>query len=43
MERAASNYKEGEATSFETEAKYVVHRHADPITTSRPAESVVQK
>ncbi|HEX2503026.1 MAG TPA: nuclear transport factor 2 family protein [Miltoncostaeaceae bacterium] len=85
MERAASNYRDGEATGFETVAKYVtpdlgytveierfrakvggteeiasgalrvtsivrreggawkiVHRHADPITTPRPAESVVQ-
>jgi uncharacterized protein (TIGR02246 family) len=86
MERAATNYREGEATGFETAAKYVtqdlayiveverfkakvggsektasgalrvtsilrredgawrvVHRHADPITTVRPAESVIQK
>ena len=85
MERAASNYRDAEATSFETVATYVtpdlaylveverfkakvggkeeiasgalrvtsifrreggawkiVHRHADPITTPRPAESVVQ-
>ena len=86
MERAASNYREGEATGFERAAKYVtedlayiveverfkakvggseetvsgalrvtsilrredgiwkiLHRHADPITTVRPAESVIQK
>jgi ketosteroid isomerase-like protein len=85
MERAASNYADGKATSFEGLAKYVtpnlayiveverfkarvggkegfasgalrvtsilrredgtwkiVHRHADPITTPRPAESVIQ-
>ena len=85
MERAASNYRDGEATEFETLARYVtpdlayiveierfkakiggkeefalgalrvttifrreggrwkvVHRHADPITTPRPAESVIQ-
>ncbi len=86
MERAASNYRDGELTSFENVAKYVtpdlayiveverfkvkvggseeiarvalrttsilrpedgtwkiVHRHADPITSARPAQSVVQK
>jgi ketosteroid isomerase-like protein len=86
LERAASNYKDGELTSFENVAKYVtaelayiveleryqakvggredialvalrvrsifrpedgtwkvVHRHADPITTARPAESVIQQ
>ncbi len=86
MERAASNYREGEATGFERAAKYVtedlayiveverfkakvggseetvsgalrvtsilrredggwkiLHRHADPITTARPAETVIQK
>jgi uncharacterized protein (TIGR02246 family) len=86
MGRAASNYREGKATGFETAAKYVtpdlayiveverfkakvggneeiasgalrvtsilrredgawkiVHRHADPITSGRPAESVIQK
>lgn len=85
MERAASNYRDGEATGFETVATYItpdlayiveverfeakvggkekitsgalrvtsilrredgvwkiVHRHADPITTPRPAESVIQ-
>jgi ketosteroid isomerase-like protein len=85
MERAASNYRDGGATGFETLAAYVtpelaylveverfeakiggkeevvsgalrvtsvlrpeaggwriVHRHADPITTARPAESVIQ-
>lgn len=85
MERAASNYRDGRATSFETLATYVtadlaylveveqfeakvgtqektasgalrvtsvlrpedgswkvLHRHADPITTSRSAESVIQ-
>jgi ketosteroid isomerase-like protein len=85
MERAASNYRDGEATSFETLATYVTpdlayiveverfkakvggkkeiasgalrvtsilrreggawkiaHRHADPITTPRFAESVIQ-
>ncbi len=85
MERAASNYRDGGATGFETLATYVtpdlaylveverfeakvgdtdeivsgalrvtsvlrpedgswriVHRHADPITTPRPAESVIQ-
>jgi ketosteroid isomerase-like protein len=85
MERAASNFRDGEASSFETVAKYVtpelayvvqmerlkakiggreditpyalratmifrpedgvwkvVHRHADPITTAQPAESVIQ-
>jgi ketosteroid isomerase-like protein len=85
MERAASNYRDGRATGFETLATYVtpdlaylveverfeakiggkketasgalrvtsivrredggwriVHRHADPITSTRPAESVVQ-
>jgi ketosteroid isomerase-like protein len=86
MERAASNYRDGEIVGFETVAKYVtselayiveveryqtrvgggeditpvalrvtsifrpeegtwkiVHRHADPITTSQPAESVIQQ
>ncbi len=85
MERAASHFRDGEITSFETVAKYVtaelaytvwieraeakvgaredialsalrvamifrpkdgtwkvVHRHADPITTPQPAESVIQ-
>jgi ketosteroid isomerase-like protein len=85
MERAASNFRDGEASSFENVAKYVtpelayvvwlervkakvggregiapsalratmifrpedgvwkvVHRHADPITTAQPAESVIQ-
>jgi ketosteroid isomerase-like protein len=85
LERAASHYRDGEATGFENVAKYVtaelaytvemercqakvggrddvtsiavrvttifrpeegtwkvVHRHADPITTARPAESVIQ-
>jgi len=85
MERAASQYKDGEALGFETIARHetpdlaytveierykasiggkdaavvalrctsifqredgtwkLVHRHADPITTVRPAESVVSK
>jgi ketosteroid isomerase-like protein len=86
MERAASNFRDGEITGFETVAKYVtpelayivwierakakvggrediapsalrvtmifrpeegtwtvVHRHADPITTAQPAESVLQE
>jgi ketosteroid isomerase-like protein len=86
LERAASNYRDGKTTSFETVAKSVtpdlayivevesveakvggredvtpvslrcttilrpedgtwkvVHRHADPITTAQPAESVIQK
>jgi ketosteroid isomerase-like protein len=86
IERAASNYKDGEIVGFENVAKYVtpelayiveverykakvgggeelalislrvtsifrreegvwkiVHRHADPITTAQPAESVIQK
>jgi ketosteroid isomerase-like protein len=86
MRRAASNYRDGEATGFELVSKHVthylayiveverykakvggrdditpvavrvtsifraedgvwrlVHRHADPITTARPAESVIQK
>ncbi len=86
MGRAASNYREGQATGFERAAKYVtpdlayiveverfkakvggneeiasgalrvtsilrredgawkiVHRHADPITTVRPAESVISE
>jgi ketosteroid isomerase-like protein len=86
MERAASNYRDGEAIGFDSVAKFVtaalacivelerfkariggsadivpialrvtsvfrpedgtwriVHRHADPITASRPAESVVQR
>jgi ketosteroid isomerase-like protein len=85
MERAATQYRDGEVDDFELVAKYVtpdlayiveveryrakvggsedfapvvlrvtsilrpedgvwkiVHRHADPITSSRPAESVVQ-
>jgi ketosteroid isomerase-like protein len=85
MERAASNYRDGRATGFETVTTYVtpelayvveverfeakvgggddvapgairvtsvvrpedgkwrvVHRHADPITSARPASSVVQ-
>jgi ketosteroid isomerase-like protein len=85
LERAASHYRDGEATGFENVAKNitpelaytvemercqakvegrdditpiaarvttifrpedgtwkVVHRHADPITTARPAESVIQ-
>ena len=86
MDRAATNYADGEATGFETVSKYetpelaytveverfsskiggsaevasfelrctsvyrpedgawkIVHRHADPITTPRSAESVIQK
>jgi ketosteroid isomerase-like protein len=86
MERAASNYRDGRATGFETfasvvtpelaylvevesfeakvggaeetasgalrvtsilrregEAWKILHRHADPITTSRAAESVIQR
>jgi ketosteroid isomerase-like protein len=86
MERAASNFRDGEMVGFETVAKYVtpelayvvwmerakvkvggrediapstlrvtmifrpeegtwrvVHRHADPITTSQPVESVIQE
>jgi ketosteroid isomerase-like protein len=86
IERAASNFRDGELVSVETVAKYVtpelaysvwvervkakiggredivpsalrvtiifraeegawkvVHRHADPITSAQPAESVVQK
>ena len=86
MERAASNYRDGEIVDFENVAKYVtselayiveveryqarvgggediipvalrvtsifrsedgtwkiVHRHADPITTAQPAESVIQQ
>ena len=85
LEGAASHYRDGELTGFETVAKYVtpelayivwiernkgklggredivlfplrvtlifrpeegtwklVHRHADPITTARPIESVIQ-
>jgi ketosteroid isomerase-like protein len=86
MERAASNYRDGESVRFENVAKYVtselayiveveryrtkvggseditpvtlrvtsilrpedgtwkiLHRHADPITTPQPAESVIQE
>jgi len=86
MERAASQYRDGEIVGFETVAKHVtpelaytveveryqakvggreditpvalratsvfrpedgtwkvVHRHADPIVTARPAESVIQE
>src|SRR5918911_3433699 len=86
LERAATHYRDGEATGFENLAKYttaelayiveiercqakvggredltpvalrvtsifrpeegtwkVVHRHADPITTPQPAESVIQE
>jgi ketosteroid isomerase-like protein len=86
LEGAASHYRDGELTGFETVAKYVtpelaylvemerfkakvgareeatqvtlrvtsifrpeegtwklVHRHADPITTPQPAESVIQE
>jgi ketosteroid isomerase-like protein len=86
LERAASHYRDGEATGFENVAKYVtaelaytvemerckakvegrddvtpiavrvttifrpedgewkmVHRHADPITTAQPAESVIKE
>ncbi|MCA1730031.1 MAG: nuclear transport factor 2 family protein [Actinobacteria bacterium] len=86
MERAASQFRDGEMAGFENVAKYVtpelayivwiertraklgaredadpfalrvtmvfrpeegtwkvVHRHADPITTARPAESMIQK
>jgi ketosteroid isomerase-like protein len=86
LERAASHYRDGEATDFENVAKYVtselaytveiercrakvggrddvtpiavrvttifrpedgewkiVHRHADPITSAQPAESVIQE
>jgi ketosteroid isomerase-like protein len=86
MERAASNFRDGEMVAFENVAKYVtpelayivwieraktkvarrediapsalrvtmifrpedgewkvVHRHADPITTPQPAESVKQQ
>ena len=85
LERAASHYRDGEATGFENVAKYTtpelaytveiercqakvegrddvspiavrvttifrseegewkgVHRHADPITSAQPAESVIQ-
>ena len=85
LERAASHYRDGEATGFENVAKYVsdelaytvemerckakvegrddvtpiavrvttifraedgtwkvVHRHADPITSAQPVESVIQ-
>jgi hypothetical protein len=49
LERAASYYREGEILGYERRAKYadgswkVVHRHADPITTKRPAESLVDR
>lgn len=86
LERAASNFRDGEVTSFENMAKYVTpdlayiveverykakvgkredvtpvalrvtsifrredgvwkvaHRHADPVTSVRPAESLIQK
>lgn len=86
MERAAANYRDGEATGFEGVARHataelayiveverykarvggsanlvpiairvttvfrpedgvwkIVHRHADPITSSRPGESVIQR
>jgi ketosteroid isomerase-like protein len=86
MERAASNYRDGEIVGFELVAKYanpelayiveverykakvgggeelapialrvtsifrredgvwkIVHRHADPITTAQPAESVIRE
>jgi ketosteroid isomerase-like protein len=86
MERAASNFRDGEMVAFENVAKYVtpelayvvwierakakvggrediapsalrvtmifrpedgewkvVHRHADPITTPQPAESVIEQ
>jgi ketosteroid isomerase-like protein len=86
MERAATNYRDGEIVSFENVAKFmtaelacivevelyrakvggseditpvtlrvtsilrpedgtwkIVHRHADPITTAQPAESVIQE
>ncbi len=86
MERAATNYRDGEVIAFESVAKYVtpdlsyiveverykakiggsedtvpvalrvttifrpedgvwkiVHRHADPITSPRPADSLLQK
>ena len=86
IDRAASNFRDGEFTGFETVVKYVthdlayiveiertkakvggredvapstlrvtmifrpeegtwkvVHRHADPITTAQPADSVIQK
>ena len=86
MERAASNYRDGEIVGFENVAKYatsdlayiveveryrakvggseeitpvslrvtsilrpeggtwkIVHRHADPISTPQPAESVIQE
>lgn len=86
MKRAAANYRDGDATGFETISKYVtpdlayiveverlkskvggrdeispvhlrvtsifrleegswklLHRHADPITTPQPAESVLQQ
>ena len=86
IERAASNYRDGEIVGFENVAKYatpelayiveverykakvgggeelapialrvtsifrredgvwkIVHRHADPITTAQPAESVIQE
>jgi ketosteroid isomerase-like protein len=86
LERAASNFRDGELTDFEIVARYVtpelaytvevelakakvgerediapislrvttifrpedgvwkvVHRHADPITTPQPAESVLQE
>jgi len=86
MKRAASNYRDGEASGFDAISKYVtsdlayiveverlkskvggredisqvnlrvtsifrredghwrlVHRHADPVTTVQPAESVLQK
>jgi hypothetical protein len=52
QERGASVFRDGDIYDFETVAKYVtpehntwkvVHRHADPITTPQPAESVIQE
>lgn len=45
--RAAADYREGRAVGFENLATYMsgdlgYHRHADPITTLRPGESVIQ-
>ena len=45
--RAAADHREGRAVGFQNVATYVsgdlgYHRHADPITTLRPGESVIQ-
>ena len=40
---ALSEIVKGNAESFEAGTWKLVHRHADPITTPQPPDSVIQK